>query len=925
MSVRLLLLDQDPEPSDGAAELTYVRLSATDAGSSGVDPNNVDVRVLRAVPISGAASSPAGDAVLLSFASPHGLGPSTITTVSVSAATLSASPSTIATSAPHGLVSGQEVLISGVKGNTSLNGSWFCTVVDTTHFTVPVAGVAPYAGGGTVVGPVGQSAQVLVAGVVGFGAALNAAWTVTVVDAQTLSVPFAPPAGATYVTGGSVTVTPMLLAGASHSTPVVITTEYPHGLGPVNTVVQALVSDAGVWTGANGDWVGVVTDSSTVSLTGSTPVSLPPPHSGATGEVVFCAGSGAALAYHAGSIQSGWGGTAALLVDGKTLALNLTPTVPMVSAAPHFVRAIVNDVGADIQPLVTLYGFTTLDDLAPAVMSAVALDPQTVQLAFYVPVLQESATGSGALNPANYTIVPTAGLPAVAPPVTSVAQVAPAGQPGYAPNTVLLSLAYPMTRGATYLVTVTAVQDLVGNVAAPPTNTASFTGWQSVVPGRAFSAYSWWPVANQLEDTSGDLRNLIACFQEVADTILGEIDTFLDILDPDLAPAAWLPSMLADQGNPFAFLLGQLSTNDQRRLAHALVFVYQLKGTDTGIVQALNFFLGIEATVSYESPGDQPLGLGCLTGPVSTTVAAGSAGVPFPALVSPPTPFNLDVVSTSGFAAPTGQLQVDGQVVTYTAAQPSIAYAPPVLKVAAGSVGTNVSTFAGSGVLSVASVPSGYPGAGTVYLPRLGALISFTGTTSATLTGCATLNGASGALDLNDVVDAVSGPDVSTLTGAGVLLTSTLPPSYPTSGSAYLKRLGATVTFAGTTSASLTGCAVVGVATGAILAGDEIAGTVFANCTGGVATPALDDVVQPVGLSIRLGAAPYTAELMTFFVDVSADLTAQQVANAEAIVGYMRRAGTRPVLRTPEQAAPAVPMLTLGEFTIGPGGSWQLV
>jgi len=475
MTTRLILLDQDPEPDDGAAELTYVRLSATDAGSSGVDPNNVDVRVLRAVPISGAVPSPAGDAVLLSFASPHGLGPSTITTVSVSSAALSASPSTVTTSTPHGLVTGQEVLISGIKGNTSLNGNWFVTVVDTTHFTVPVAGVAPYTGGGTVVGPIEQSAQVLVAGIVGFGLALNTAWTATVLDPSTLSVPFAPPAGAAYTTGGSVTVASMPLAGASDTTPVVITTEYPHGLGPVNTIVQALVSDAGVWTGANGDWVGVVTGTTTVSLAGSVPVSLPPPHSGATGEVVFCAGSGAALAYRAGSIQSGWSGTAALLVDGKTLALNLAPAVPLVSAAPHFVRAIVNDVGADISPLVTLYGFTTLNDLAPAVMSAVALDPETVQLAFYVPVLQESVTGSSdALNPANYTVVPTAGLPAVAPPVTSVAQVAPPGQPGYAANTVLLSLEYPMTRGATYLVTVTAVQDLVGNVAAPPTNTASY-------------------------------------------------------------------------------------------------------------------------------------------------------------------------------------------------------------------------------------------------------------------------------------------------------------------------------------------------------------------------------------------------------------------------------------------------------------------
>lgn len=40
---------------------------------------------------------------------------------------------------PHGLNTGDRVVISGVEGCTAANGSWAVTVIDDTHFTVPVA------------------------------------------------------------------------------------------------------------------------------------------------------------------------------------------------------------------------------------------------------------------------------------------------------------------------------------------------------------------------------------------------------------------------------------------------------------------------------------------------------------------------------------------------------------------------------------------------------------------------------------------------------------------------------------------------------------------------------------------------------------------------------------------------------------------
>jgi hypothetical protein len=42
-------------------------------------------------------------------------------------------------STPHGMDTGDRVVISGVKGCTSVNGTWAITVVDSTHFTIPIA------------------------------------------------------------------------------------------------------------------------------------------------------------------------------------------------------------------------------------------------------------------------------------------------------------------------------------------------------------------------------------------------------------------------------------------------------------------------------------------------------------------------------------------------------------------------------------------------------------------------------------------------------------------------------------------------------------------------------------------------------------------------------------------------------------------
>lgn len=78
----------------------------------------------------------------------------TVPTFTITNAPLTTSPTTITTSVPHGYSVGQTVVISGVVGNTAVNGTWvILTVPSTTTFRIGVAGNFAYTSGGTVTLP----------------------------------------------------------------------------------------------------------------------------------------------------------------------------------------------------------------------------------------------------------------------------------------------------------------------------------------------------------------------------------------------------------------------------------------------------------------------------------------------------------------------------------------------------------------------------------------------------------------------------------------------------------------------------------------------------------------------------------------------------------------------------------------------------
>ena len=138
-----------------------------------------------------------------------------------------ATPIQVTTLQPHGLVSGTQVTISGVGGNTAANATWTITVVDPSNFTLNTSvGNGAYTSGGKAVptisvtaatnaspiqittavphGIAGNNAPVSITGVLGNTAA-NGNFLVTVINSTTFTLNGTTGSG-TYTSGGTVTV-----------------------------------------------------------------------------------------------------------------------------------------------------------------------------------------------------------------------------------------------------------------------------------------------------------------------------------------------------------------------------------------------------------------------------------------------------------------------------------------------------------------------------------------------------------------------------------------------------------------------------------------------------------------------------------------------------------------------------------------------
>jgi phage tail-like protein len=251
-----------------------------------------------------------------------------------------------------------------------------------------------------------------------------------------------------------------------------------------------------------------------------------------------------------------------------------------------------------------------LEPPGPRVVGAQARELARVRVSFDRRVKQQdAASADDALNPDCY-VVTRLSAPAVEASVVGVEPIVD--------SSVDLICDIPLTPGATYRLEVVAVVDASGNPIAAPDSAATFIGFVPPRPAnRAFDLYRFMPEMNRREDATGDLRRFLSCLQEVTDLVLHDIDSYTQILDPDIAPEPFLDLMLGELGNPFPL---DLAVADKRRLLNVLVAMYREKGTESGIRNAIRFFLGLEiASTTYAGEalilGEAQLGEDWVLGP----------------------------------------------------------------------------------------------------------------------------------------------------------------------------------------------------------------------------------------------------------------------------------------------------------------------
>jgi phage tail-like protein len=309
--------------------------------------------------------------------------------------------------------------------------------------------------------------------------------------------------------------------------------------------------------------------------------------------------------------QTGFDGPLSAVVNAQRLvSFTIDMTEPLASQSVVTVRV---DTSGGWSTAISShsYSFTTEDLTAPLLTVAQGVDRRVVRVTASEALLSEDAAGANdALNPALWSLSVAStslddGLPAFAPTIVGVTK--------FADNVFDLATDSELTGNALYTISVGAVHDGAGNQFVEPNNTVQFYGYRCAGPdGRDFDLLSMLPDLNVNEDFTRDLERFVKCYQEVVDQLLCDIDHWTDTLDPDLAAERFLDAMLADLGNPFAFVL---SETDKRRLLRILVAIYKAKGTDPGIVDAVRFFVGVEVTIRVPAFDDGwLLGVGELGG-----------------------------------------------------------------------------------------------------------------------------------------------------------------------------------------------------------------------------------------------------------------------------------------------------------------------
>jgi phage tail-like protein len=224
----------------------------------------------------------------------------------------------------------------------------------------------------------------------------------------------------------------------------------------------------------------------------------------------------------------------------------------------------------------------------------------------YTPVDWVGAGGnaSDAFNPANYVITRPSGGdldgPAEAVDLTVIAVEEPETGvstlgPFYIASQVILIVDFDQTARSDYRV---EVSNVVGGgfVIDPAHDTADFEGYVvSQVIRNSLHLFDKIPAFIQRMDQegTGELELFCTAFQEVFDRVTEDIDAYFNELSTiEYMRSEWLDGLLYDLGDQFSEIFN-LTSSEKRKLARSLVEMYKLKGTCVGIVNVIDYFLGI--------------------------------------------------------------------------------------------------------------------------------------------------------------------------------------------------------------------------------------------------------------------------------------------------------------------------------------------
>jgi phage tail-like protein len=239
--------------------------------------------------------------------------------------------------------------------------------------------------------------------------------------------------------------------------------------------------------------------------------------------------------------------------------------------------------------------------MSKTIVSAEASTTRSIRVVF------SDAVDTTALVASAWTVAGTGTSPFATPEVSSVVGVDSAWGSGGTGTNVDLFLDMDLSPGKPYMITATGITDVGGSGG----NTASFTvAALPVVPGRQFTLRGWIPQDDLRRDDTGDLRALVAVIDDQLALLVDSCDRWPDCQDPDLAAEQFVDQMLIDLGNPFEDAL--LTLAKKRLLVKHLIPLYKQRGTGPGLINAIWFFLGLNASLLVANRQGMRLGVSLL-------------------------------------------------------------------------------------------------------------------------------------------------------------------------------------------------------------------------------------------------------------------------------------------------------------------------